>query len=546
MDNIKKIQTNIQPALELIKGKKISMLQALSQLSDMDEENVLSNLGVLFQYVVIDSPHDIPENPAFNLISYQDQLKLNTYISFRHDNSLLAVINDPFDHQLISSIKLRLKLPVEIALTTNKIIKEVLQNNEKELNLFDDITSVSDSDSNLSLNITLQSISEDLSPIVKTVNSILYQGYREGASDIHLESYQNFMVLRYRMDGILIEINRMKGEKTAQQIISRLKVLAELDITEQRIPQDGRLQVTIKDRPVNFRISVMPNIYGEDAVLRILDKKSFTESINSLSLEGLGLDLDSMTKIRNLSKKPYGMMLMTGPTGSGKTTTLYAVISEIYDGTDKIVTIEDPVEYQLEGILQIPVNEKKGLTFAKGLRSILRHDPDKILVGEIRDHATAEIAIQSALTGHSVFSTVHANNPFDVIGRFSYMGIDIFNFVSALNGVVAQRLVRLICKKCKEESVVTPSIEHKDIDINTFYQGKGCEFCHNTGYHGRRAVSEILILDDTIREMITQREPIHRIRSFALAHGTVDFKKQLIQMVLSGETSYPEYLRHTI
>lgn len=544
MENFKKIKTHIQPALDIAKKENISVVEAIRQLIQIDEEAVIEHLGFLFQYRVIDNLDDIPQKPAFDIISYHDLLRMNVYLCHREGLPLLALIADPFDNQTISSVKLRTKIPVEIALTTNTILQTILQYYEKSLNLFENLTP-SPEDNNTLKSITLQSINKDSSPIIRTVNSILYQGFRDGASDIHLESIQNGMILRYRMDGILIEINQIQGVKIAQQIISSLKVMAELDITEQRVPQDGRLQVTIDDKQINFRVSIMPNIFGEDAVLRILDKRHFTESLNALSLDSLGLSKSSISAIRYLAQKSYGMTLMTGPTGSGKTTTLYAIISEIHDGKDKIITIEDPVEYQIDGILQIPVYEKKGLTFAKGLRSILRHDPDKILVGEIRDHATATIAIQSALTGHSVFSTVHANNLFDVIGRFTYMGIDLFNFISALNGIVAQRLVRLICNECKVESASKHSkCQLLTKKINAPYIGQGCEKCKKTGYYGRRAVAEIMILDDTIRDMVIQKYPIHHIRQHAFENGVISFEQQMRIMAENGEISLAEYTRH--
>ena len=457
-----------------------------------------------------------------------------------------SVVSDPFNHRLISALHLRVKEKIEIALAPAKVLTGLMKKHEDAFNLFENITTEQNDNRKIE-NITLKTISEDASPIVRTVNSILYQAYRENASDIHLESLPNGMLLRYRMDGILVEINRINGIETARQIISRLKVMAELDIAERRIPQDGRLMVAIQGHNINFRISVMPSIHGEDVVIRILDKQLFTGQLDVLNLEELGLDSESIRIFRLLAYKPYGMMLMTGPTGSGKTTTLYTIISEIFDGKDKIITIEDPVEYQLNGVLQIPVNEKKGLTFSRGLRSILRHDPDKLLIGEIRDNDTAEIAVQSALTGHAVFSTVHANSPFDVIGRFSYMNIDLFNFISALNGVVAQRLVRLICPHCKTQRVADKKTNFIDeLTDKEYFFGQGCHKCRNTGYHGRRAVAETLVLNDEIREMIIRRNPIHQVKKYAIDNGMITIRDRIAEMVNIGDTSPEEFRRNTL
>ena len=299
---------------------------------------------------------------------------------------------------------------------------------------------------------SLKSISEDSSPVVRLVNSTLYDALKSGASDVHLESTGSGLTIRYRIDGVLDSVGAIQGTEMAEQVISRIKVVAELDIAERRIPQDGRFKVQAQKREVDFRVSIMPSVFGEDAVLRVLDRKALTDQSRGLTLENVGLGERTREQFRHLAREPYGMVLVTGPTGSGKTTTLYAAISEVNSGKDKIITIEDPVEYHLPGILQIPVNEKKGLTFARGLRSILRHDPDKIMVGEIRDSETAQIAVQAALTGHLVFTTVHANNVFDVIGRFINMEVDTYSFVAALNGILAQRLVRLVCPNCRAGS----------------------------------------------------------------------------------------------
>src|SRR5512142_1383609 len=343
----------------------------------------------------------------------------------------------------------------------------------------------------------------------------------------------------------------MAGLEIAEQVISRVKVMSELDIAERRVPQDGRFKVSMQGHEVDFRVSIMPSIFGEDAVLRILDKQTLTDNIKGLSLSHLGFDAESIAGLRRLSCEPYGMLLVTGPTGSGKTTTLYAAISEINNGQDKIITIEDPVEYQLAGVLQIPVNEKKGLTFARGLRSILRHDPDKIMVGEIRDPETAQIAIQSALTGHLVFTTVHANNVFDVLGRFSHMEVDTYALVSALNGILAQRLVRIVCEQCAEPSepsldlIAQSGLSAPAVAGWTFRTGRGCAQCRGTGYRGRRAVGELLVLNDELREAIVARAPARRLKELALAGGSRLIRTAALDLVRQGVTTLLEANRVT-
>lgn len=397
--------------------------------------------------------------------------------------------------------------------------------------------------------LTLTSIQSESSPAVKLVNSTVFDALRFEASDIHMESVPGGMVVKFRIDGVLSKIAEIGSTALAEQTIARTKVLAELDIAEKRVPQDGRFRVTAKGRDIDIRVSIMPSIHGEDAVLRILDKKALIDSVQRLTLDSLGFDVDTIRLLRRLAAEPYGMMLVTGPTGSGKTTTLYAALTEINSGEDKLITIEDPVEYQLPGVLQIPVNEKKGLSFAVGLRSILRHDPDKILVGEIRDPETAQIAVQSALTGHMVFTSVHANNTFDVIGRFMHMGVDPYSFVSSLSGVVAQRLLRQICPQCSEP--VQPSAEmlaESGIDNPgefDFRAGRGCVHCRQTGYKGRRAIAEVLRLTDEIRELIIGRATIRALKTQAKREGTRFLRDVALDLVRTGQTTLQEANRVT-
>ena len=399
--------------------------------------------------------------------------------------------------------------------------------------------------------LSLETISSSASPVVRLVNSTIYDALRAGASDIHLETTTEGLTVKYRIDGVLSVAGSFPDPAQADQVLSRVKVMAELDIAERRVPQDGRFKVEVRGREIDFRVSVMPSIFGEDAVLRILDKKFLSDELRGLRLEKLGFDARALATIRRLSTEPYGMFLVTGPTGSGKTTTLYAAITEINTGEDKIVTIEDPVEYQLPGVLQIPVNEKKGLSFARGLRSILRHDPDKIMVGEIRDSETAQIAVQSALTGHLVFTTVHANNVFDVLGRMMHMDVDPYSFVSALNGIMAQRLLRLVCTHCaqpyapSDELLAASGLERSAVVDYRFLQGAGCGQCRASGYRGRKAIAEFLVMSDELRELIVARQSIRALKAAAAREGTRTLRQIALEAVRDGETTLQEINRVT-
>jgi general secretion pathway protein E len=401
------------------------------------------------------------------------------------------------------------------------------------------------------LQLSMASIESTANATVRLVDSTLYDALKSGASDIHFEVQQKALQIKYRLDGVLQAIKRIESLDTAHQVISRVKVLADLDIAEQRIPQDGRFRVVLDKREIDFRVSIMPNMQGEDAVLRVLDRKHLTGQFESLTLDTLSFEDDVKAFIRRVSHLPYGLLLVTGPTGSGKTTTLYAAISEINTGLDKIITIEDPIEYQLAGVLQIPVNEKKGLTFAKGLRSILRHDPDKIMVGEIRDSETAQISVQAALTGHQVFTTVHANNVFDVIGRFSNMGVDSYSLVAALTGIMAQRLVRTVCPRCTRPSDVETSEIARGLDSFDAAQKQtvqinkavGCESCRGTGYKGRMAIAETLPIDDEMRDLLVQHAPISAVKKLAQEKGFRSLRYSAVSLALRGFTTVDEINR---
>jgi general secretion pathway protein E len=511
-------------------------------------------LADLFHYRTIAMGELRGAEPDFSVLSFTEALERRCIPVRDAQGRLLMVFGDPFDSALQAWADATMPESFEWRLAHHRDVAAFLARQEETLHAMEGALQQARRDpsgDSKTDDLSLKTISEDTSPIVKLVNSTLYDALKTSASDIHLETGVNGLTIKYRVDGVLSMVGSLAGTEQAEQVISRLKVMSELDIAERRVPQDGRFKVSIRGREVDFRVSIMPSIHGEDAVLRILDKQSLSDEMRGLRLDTLGLADDAIVRLRRLASEPYGMVLVTGPTGSGKTTTLYAAISEINHGQDKIITIEDPVEYQLPGVLQIPVNEKKGLTFARGLRSILRHDPDKIMVGEIRDSETAQIAIQSALTGHLVFTTVHANNVFDVIGRFMHMGVDPYSFVSALNGILAQRLLRRICPDCsapdtpEPQALIDAGITAEQALHYQFRLGKGCGQCRGTGYRGRRAIAEILTLTDEIRELIIARAPVRQVKEAARRNGTRLLREAALDLVQCGETSLQEANRVT-
>jgi general secretion pathway protein E len=392
--------------------------------------------------------------------------------------------------------------------------------------------------------LTLSGLPGENSDAVRLLDAVLYDALKDRASDVHIETRLGGAEVRVRLDGVMLPMRRVDGRALAEQMVSRLKVMAELDIGERRLPQDGRFKLRVNGRDVDFRLSIMPSVHGEDAVVRVLDRAAVEQGSGGLTLASLGFSAQRCEQIRALARKPHGMLLVTGPTGSGKTTTLYAAITEIHQGSEKIITIEDPVEYELAGVVQIPVNDRKGLTFARGLRSILRHDPDRVLVGEIRDAETAQIAIQAALTGHLVFSTVHANHAFDVIGRFMHMGLDLYNVVSALNAVVAQRLLRRLCTHCAAPCVArSEQAKLLGTGRHRLRQAVGCAECRHTGYRGRLAVAEILVLDDELRDLIAARSPMQRIKQLARERGMQRLSEVALDLVREGATDFEELQR---
>ena len=493
--------------------------------------------------------------PAFDLLPFNECSQHGCALLRAADGRLILAFDDPFSGELHAWAEERIALPFSWGLAHRGDLAAFLGAHEASLRALDEVHGASvagPADSGRVEDLSLKAIGDESSEVVRLVRSTLRDALMIGASDIHMETLPTGLAIKFRIDGILSQMKLIQDTAQAEQAIARVKVLAELDITERRVPQDGRFKALERGRAVDFRVSIMPSILGEDAVLRILDKQSLYEQTQQqLSLDSLGFEGDEVKRLRRLSREPYGMLLVTGPTGSGKTTTLYAAISEIHTGQDKIVTIEDPVEYQLAGVLQIPVNEKKGLTFARGLRSILRHDPDKIMVGEIRDPETANIAVQSALTGHLVFTSVHANNVFDVIGRFMHMNVDLYGFVSALNAILAQRLVRVVCPHCAvpfspdKELLVESNLDEKQVKGWKFMHGKGCRECRGSGYKGRNAIAELMILNDELRELITGRAPVRQLKEAALRNGTRFLRDAAFDAVRQGKTTLQENNRVT-
>lgn len=542
--------------IEIIKQAKSHIsstcdwLTAIVNETHAERPALLAEAARLFNYPVYAFSADHVFQPDFDRIAYTEMLSRNAIVGHDENGRYCAILGDPLNSSLgvwLATFSLE-----QIYIAEPLDVHRYLEKHESKFSAVADavgLEEVSELERDASSDMTLTSIQGESSPAVRLINSTLFDALRLEASDIHLESLPQGLVVKFRIDGVLNQIAVVNNVPLTEQAIARVKVLAELDIAEKRIPQDGRFRVALKGRDIDIRVSIMPSIHGEDAVLRVLDKKALIDSVQKLTLDSLGFDDHTKLLLRRLAAEPYGMMLVTGPTGSGKTTTLYAALTEINHGHDKFITIEDPVEYQLPGVLQIPVNEKKGLTFAVGLRSILRHDPDKILVGEIRDSDTAQIAVQSALTGHMVFTSVHANNTFDVIGRFMHMGVDPYNFVSSLTGVVAQRLLRQNCPHCNEPIEVDEKLLMesgiKDPENYHFHAGKGCAQCRHTGYKGRRAVAEVLRLTDEIREMIIARASIRALKEQARKEGTRFLRDAALELVKRGHTTLQEVNRVT-
>ena len=510
-------------------------------------QRLADRLGLEF----VDVAHFTIDNDLFRSIPVDLMFRFNFVPYRQRGNTMICVVSDPTDVLMIDELELLLGHPIEVMVGTRTAIQEILKKSESSQRVLEEATEefkvqLIREDEDGEEQLSIERLTSDSSPIIKLVDSTIFNALQRRASDIHIETRDREVVIKYRIDGVLYHAMDPIDKQFHSTIISRIKVMSELDIAEKRIPQDGRFKMKLKGRTIDFRVSIMPSVHGEDAVIRILDKESASEEFKTLRLDVLGFETHELKILRRQITEPYGMFLVTGPTGSGKTTTLYAALSEIRSDEDKIITIEDPVEYQLPGITQIPANEKKGLTFARGLRSILRHDPDKIMVGEIRDEETAQIAVQSALTGHLVFTTVHANNVVDVLGRFLNMKVELYNFVSALNCVLAQRLVRRICPACRKQVkpdaalLEASGLETAKYADHPFFEGTGCLDCNGTGFKGRQAIAEILDLSDNIRELILARRSAAEIKRVAKEEGMLFLRESAIEKVLTGLTTLRE------
>nr|WP_231992356.1 GspE/PulE family protein [Pseudomonas furukawaii] len=527
------------------------LVDVLDELADLPPDEFARRLGATLHYPVLPFESLGRGVPLFERVPLALALK-REFVLLELDGATLGVFADPFDEARLAWVEEQ-RRGASLHLVHPRELAAFLERHEEGFHAVESLQAEAGSvqEHEALETLSLARISEDASVVVKLVNSTLYDALKLHASDIHLGMTGSGLSIKYRIDGVLGGSSRVPGAELAEQVISRVKVMAELDIGEKRVPQDGRFKIGINGRQIDFRVSIMPSIFGEDAVLRVLDKQDLADQVQGVRLEALGFEDATLRSLRRLAAEPYGMVLVTGPTGSGKTTTLYAMITEINHGMDKIITIEDPVEYQLPGVLQIPVNEKKGLTFSRGLRSILRHDPDKIMVGEIRDPDTAQIAVQSALTGHLVFTTIHANNVFDVIGRFTQMEVDPYSFVSALNAVLAQRLIRLACPHCAEavqpdaDELALSGIDPASADAYRFVRSPGCGHCRGTGYRGRTAIAELLRLDDDLRQLIIERQPISRIKELAVQRGLRLLRTSALDLVREGRTTLEEINRVT-
>ena len=531
-----------------IKNQRLGQLFIEKNLINNEQLAQLIAAQYFYQYVDLKG---IKGSELIHMVPLEIMTKYRFIPYEKKGNTLVIAISEPLDFlKVVDELEVLIDMDISIVIASINKIREILKKVETSQSVLDTASDdmrlqiVRQSDKGEEI-LSFERVSAEESPIVKLVDSTILDAINKRASDIHIESSDSGMIIRYRIDGMLHQATEPLDIRHQSPVISRIKVMSELDISEKRIPQDGRFKLKVMDRYIDFRVSILPTIFGEDAVIRILDRNSLVADVGEFRLDGMGLPLQELEKMRRMIHVPYGMFLMTGPTGSGKTTTLYRALSEVNSKDVKIITIEDPVEYQIRGIVQIPVNVKKGLTFAKGLRSILRHDPDKILVGEIRDSETAQIAIQSALTGHLVFTTVHANSSFEVVARFMHMGIEPYNLMAALNCIVAQRLIRTLCH-CKikttlsEKELVESGIDPNLIKGRDFYRNKGCEDCRGTGFKGRKAMIELVVLDDDMREMFIKMASVSVLKKKAAESGTVFLRKAAIKEVLNGETTLRE------
>jgi len=533
---------------ELYADTALSLQTAAEQAAEVAEARRLADR---YRLPFFDLAHFNIDHDLFRTIPADLMLRYGFVPYRREGNALAIVVSDPRELPMIDELGVLLGSPIKVLVAPPSAIQGILKKSESSTRVLEEATEsfqlqILREDEQGDEQLSVEKMTADTSPVIRLVDTTIYTALQRRASDIHIETQDDAVHVKYRIDGVLQSAMRPIDKRFHSTIISRIKVMAELDIAEKRIPQDGRFKMRLGGKTIDFRVSVMPSAHGEDSVIRILDKESISEQFTELRLDILGFPEEELARFRKYIREPYGMVLVTGPTGSGKTTTLYAALSEIKTIEDKIVTIEDPVEYQLRGITQIPINEKKGLTFARGLRSILRHDPDKIMVGEIRDNETAQIAINSALTGHLVFTTVHANNVIDVLGRFLNMGVEAYQFVSALNCVLAQRLVRNICVHCKRpahitrEQLVESAMDPNLADSGLFFEGAGCIECGGTGYKGRTAICELLDLTDNIRDIILARRPTTEVKKAAREEGMRSLRESAVERVLAGITTLRE------
>src|SRR3990170_4633697 len=542
----------IDAVLKKVRGA-IPLERVLLEDKIVKEEELAKAVAEGFGLEYIEE-HALPLQPSTKEIS-AELMHRYAFVPIKKDGDrMLIAVHNPADIVKIDELEALLNSKIALVVATRSAIDNILKRLRQGEELLQEIAEefkfqlVKETEAGDEV-ISLEKMRGDESPIIRLVDSAIYNAVEKRASDVHIETTANEVVIKYRIDGVLYPAMEPIEKRYHSSIISRIKIMSELDIAEKRVPQDGRFKLRINNKTIDFLVSIMPSIFGEDSVIRILDKEHLIKEFSKLNLDALGFEGELLAKIRRNTKKPYGMILVTGPTGSGKTTTLYAAITEINNEEEKIITIEDPVEYQLPGVLQVPVNEKKGLTFARGLRSILRHDPDKIMVGEIRDPETAQIAVQSALTGHLVFTTVHANNVFDVIGRFMHMGVEPYHFLSSLNCMLTQRLVRLICLRCKIQTTPSPALL-EDSGLAEpppvpFFEGKGCPECVHTGYRGRTGIFELVEVTDRIRQAILDRRPAAEIRAIAREEGTTPLRQAALNKVYAGVTTLQEINRMT-
>jgi type IV pilus assembly protein PilB len=529
----------------------------LLALGKIDEAQLAAALADQLELTCIDLEDFTIPSELYAVLPAMEAFRCEAVPYAQSDSRLQVVLADPLDFRLQGKLGQLTGKRLDVLVGTRSQIRACLKRSQGSSEILKGVTqgfkstSLEESLRSVDSAGALDILDPEAGPIVRLINSILADALQRRASDVHIEAYEDSVLIKYRVDGVMYSATEALDRQHHDALVTRLKVMAELDIAEKRVPQDGRFKLMTHGRDIDFRVSILPSVFGEDVVIRVLDRGFMANDMRSLSLDTLGMVPDVLRTFRKAVREPYGMVLITGPTGSGKTTTLYAALTELNDGEEKIITIEDPVEYMLDGVVQIPVNEKKKLTFATGLRSILRHDPDKIMVGEIRDVETAQIAVQSALTGHLVFTTVHANNAFDVIGRFSHMGVDVYAFVSALNCVMAQRLMRTICSQCRHEvemdaelleaSGLAPAL----CTERRWYEGRGCTHCGGTGYRGRVAITELLDLSSRMRELIIDRRPLSEMRAQAAIEGMITLRESAIAKVFAGETTLREANRVT-